>query len=210
METHNKNRLNKRNGLIAFAIVMTVAVFFAGFYTNQAIRPPWNYQYENTTNLGIGANKLQIYYYYNGIYQGHHDANITSIGLSWFGNRSAGVGNNNTLTDLHIFLSNSSANCGSTTTHIQWIFNDTAGQGNGLGVKTLTGSNVTWWTTPGKMNYTAKFYPLESVNNVRKVAIAIRSDTVYNNWVAIDVLTPTRNVIASDVLTIVIVKMIDG
>lgn len=202
---------NKRKAIIAFVAIMCFAIAFtAGFYTNQAIRPPQNYDYVNSANVGIGLNKIQIYYYLNGIYQGHHDANITDTGKSWLVNRSIGLGNNNTLTDVNVFLSNSSANLGATTTHISWIFNNTAGQGNGLGVKTLTISNMTWWTTAGKLNYTAKFYPLESINNVRKVALAIRSNTVYNCWVAVDVLTPTRNVIVGDVLTIVIVKTMSG
>lgn len=199
----------RKISIAAFATIMGTAMFLAGFYANEAIRPPWNYSYVNKTNVGFGLGKYEFHYYYNGIYQGHHDANITDIGLSWFDNRSMGFGNNATLTMIVVGLSNSSANYGADTTHITWIFNDTAGQGNGLGRKTLTANNVTWSpTTKGSSNYTAKFYPQESINNVRKVFLAIRSDTAYKCFVAVDVLTPTRNVIASDVLTIVIVKTV--
>lgn len=152
-------------------------------------------------DFGVGTNKLPIIdvYDYVGIdgvlyYVGHHDANKTSIGLDWLVNRTTGFGNNASQTMIYVGWSNSTENCGASTTHISWIFNDTNGQGNGLGIKTLTSANWTRWTTYGKFNLTAKAYCVDTtaINNIRKVFISFKA-AHYNCFIAVDVISPVIN-----------------
>jgi hypothetical protein len=188
-----------------FATLMLVAGFFTGFYVNQAIRPQMNQTYVNIGGLALGVGKIQCYYYLNGVFMGHNDANITNQGKDQLRNKTIPGTMNYEYNWTVVGLSNSTLNYGATTTHVCWIFNDTAGQGNGLGRKTLTIDNVTLGTT-GKWNLTAKYYPQESINNVCKVFLAWRSDTTYNCYIAIDNLTPIRDVVVGDTLTLIFVN----
>lgn len=129
----------------------------------------------------------------------HHDANKTNVGLDWLVNRTLGFGNNASQTMVYIGWSNSTENYGATTTHVRWVFNDTAGQGNGLGIKTLTDANWTRWATYGKFNLTAKAYASEIINGICKVFLAFDTG-VYNNFVAIDIITPTINLPSASII----------
>lgn len=129
----------------------------------------------------------------------HHDANKTNVGLDWLVNRTTGFGNNASETMTKIGWSNSTANCGATTTHLSWVFNDTTGQGNGLGIKALTSANWTRWATYGKFNLTAKAYAAETITGIVKVFIAFDTG-VYNNFIAIDVITPIINLPSGSII----------
>jgi hypothetical protein len=129
----------------------------------------------------------------------HHDANKTNVGLDWLVNRTIGFGNNASQTMVYVGWSNSTANCGATTTHLSNVFNDSAGEGDGLGIKTLVAANWTRWTTYGKFNMTAKAYAAETITGIVKVFIAFNTG-VYYNYVAIDVITPLINLPSGSII----------
>jgi hypothetical protein len=131
----------------------------------------------------------------------HHDANKTNNGLDWLTNKTTGFGNNATLNMIYIGWSNSTANIGLTSTHLSWIFNDTAHQGNGLGRKTLTVSNRTRWSTYGKFNLTAKAYNAEVISGICKTFLAFHATSTYNCFMAVDIITPIVNLPAGSSIT---------
>jgi hypothetical protein len=197
---------NHQTRNIAIVCVLVLIVFFAGvfvLYDCSFIR----WEITDTHNLSVGSQAQAIMgqtviTFPNGstVMLEHHDANKTNNGLDWLVNRTTGFGNNASQTMIYVGWSNSSANCIATTTHISWIFNNSAGQGNGLAIKTLTASNWTRWATYGKFNLTARAYAAETISGIKKVFLAFKS-AVYNCFVAIDIVTPTINLPSGSVIT---------